>query len=114
MVNGNKIQRWLNETGVKDIDFAKDVGISDAGIRKIIAGNDPKLSSLFKIARVMNVSVRSLIIDEYKACDENNLACEPSAKYETKSEVELLRQMVNDQKEIISLLKEKLKRYETK
>lgn len=115
MVNVNKIKKWLNETGVKDIEFAKMTGISDPGIRKILAGGDTKLSTIFKIAKAMNVSVHEIIIDDYQHGDKDvPVACESSEKYYTKSEFDLLRQVVNDQKEINSLLKEKLKRYETK
>lgn len=112
MVNVNKIQRWLNETGVKDVDFAKMTNISDPGIRKILAGGDTKLSTIFKIAKAMNVSVHEIIIDYYRSNENATVVSEPPETYQTKSEVELLRQMVSDQKEIINLLKEKLKRYE--
>ena len=56
-----RLQRLMEERGVKVAQLAYRAEVSDAAVYNILNGADPKLSTLARIARALGVRVSDLI-----------------------------------------------------
>lgn len=75
--SSRQLARLIKENGHNNSTFAKAVGISEGGVRKLLdeyAPFNPKTETLISMADVLGVSMTDLIV--YEECQSENSSIE--------------------------------------